>query len=187
MNKVNALIKDGLKVSGLVVVGFRSHNDKRKVMEKKSVLRDSQQYECVYINHDKSLQERQMADNFRSILNSLNVGDLVMKGSRVMKGNKRDRVSSPTDVLRDNNRSSGDGNVSNNDRLERNSQSDRQGGNPNIDRRGLNYSNDRWAGIVIMMGRRTADIVTGWVGIMAVICRKIVIVLCMKTTDIVTG
>ncbi|KAH3858619.1 hypothetical protein DPMN_101247 [Dreissena polymorpha] len=81
MNKVN----DGLKVSGvecaraerkesrdsgkpgLVVVGFRSHNDKRKVMEKKSDLRDSQQYEGVFINHDKSLQERQMADNFRTI------------------------------------------------------------------------------------------------------------------------
>ncbi|KAH3713968.1 hypothetical protein DPMN_073770 [Dreissena polymorpha] len=115
-------------------------------MEKKSVLRNSQQYEGVYINHDKSLQERQMVDNFRTILNSLNVGDLVMKGSRVMKGNKRDRVSSPTDGLCDNNRSSRDGNVSNNDRLERNSQSDRQGVNPNIDRRGLNYSNDRRGG-----------------------------------------
>ena len=48
-----------------------------------------------------------------------------------------------------------------------------------------------------MMGRRTADIVTGGVGIMAAICRKttelvaggmgIVIVMCMKTADIVTG
>ncbi|KAH3794765.1 hypothetical protein DPMN_148303 [Dreissena polymorpha] len=158
INKVNALIKDGLKVSGvecaraerkesrdsskpgLVVVGFHSHNDKRKVMEKKSVLRDSQQYQGVYINHDKSLQERRMADNFRTILNSLNVDDLVMKGSRVMKGNKR------TDGFHNNNRSSRDRHFSNNYRQERNSQSDRQGGNPNNGRRGLIYSNDRAGG-----------------------------------------
>ncbi|KAH3855414.1 hypothetical protein DPMN_097981 [Dreissena polymorpha] len=50
---------------------------------------------------------------------------------------------------------------------------------------------------MVMMGRKTADIVSGGVGIMAPICRKttvlmtggvgIVIVMCMKTTDKVTG
>lgn len=102
--KVNTLIRDGLKVSdvtcisverkksssskpGIVIAKFKSHDDKRKVMVKKSSLGDSRQYRDVFIHHDQSHIDRIMANNFRTILSAMKQHDFTMRGSRIVRVN----------------------------------------------------------------------------------------------------
>lgn len=101
---MNSLIRDGLKVSdvtfskverkksssskpGIVIVKFKSHDDKRKVMVKKSNLGDSRQYKDVFIHHDQSHIDRLMANNFRTILSAMKQHDFTVRGSRVVRVN----------------------------------------------------------------------------------------------------
>ncbi|KAH3806135.1 hypothetical protein DPMN_134450 [Dreissena polymorpha] len=78
VNKINALNKDGLKVTGVVcekaerkknrdstkpgvaIARFKSHGDKRKIMQQKSTLDINQQYRDLFIYRDVSLSERRM-------------------------------------------------------------------------------------------------------------------------------
>ncbi|KAH3805935.1 hypothetical protein DPMN_134245 [Dreissena polymorpha] len=89
VNKINALNKDGLKVTGVVcekaerkknrdsskpgvaIARFKSHGDKRKIMQQKSTLDINQQYRDLFTNHDVSLSERRMSDIFLTILGVL--------------------------------------------------------------------------------------------------------------------
>lgn len=110
--KVNKLIKDGLKVHGvtcksadrknsrssskpgLVIAKMRSHEDKRKVMSNKSKLLDHQQYSGVFVQHDQSQADRVMANNFRTILQSLKGSNLTVRGSRVVQKNASNQQNS---------------------------------------------------------------------------------------------
>ena len=102
LNKVNKLIKDGLKISDVVcesavrkgqnaqksrvvIARFKSFEDKRKIMTQKKKLKDNLQYRDVFIHHDQPLAERVMADNFRTVLNALKQHGLAMRGSRVVQ------------------------------------------------------------------------------------------------------
>ncbi|KAH3784927.1 hypothetical protein DPMN_162999 [Dreissena polymorpha] len=144
VNKVNALIKNGFKVTGVVcdkaerkknrdstkpgvvIARFKSHKDKRKIMQQKSTLDNSQQYRDVFINHDVSLSERRMSDNFRTILGVLKKNDLVIRGSRVVKKGSRSDTSNNDRRESQTSRNEGD---SYNDMRGNNQFSDRQGGN----------------------------------------------------------
>ena len=139
-NKVNSLIKDGLKISGVecikaerkrnrdsrrpgvIVAKFQSHEDKRSVMMQKKRLNDNRQFNNVFINHDLSLSDRRMSENFKTILGALKNEGLVLRGSRVVKASDSSRS--------DNDRrcGSGNGHTYTNDRRGGNNHSDRRGG-----------------------------------------------------------
>lgn len=101
--KVDGLIHDGLRIRdvtvekaerlasrhdskpGVVVAQFRNQEDKKRVMVAKKVLKNSRQYNQVYINHDQSREERNMARNMRTLLNGVNRGHtLQVRGSRIV-------------------------------------------------------------------------------------------------------
>ena len=83
--KVDGLIHDGLRIRdvtvekaerlasrhdskpSVVVVQFRNKEDKKRVMVAKKALKNSRQYNQVYINHDQSREERNMARNMRTL------------------------------------------------------------------------------------------------------------------------
>ncbi|KAH3849397.1 hypothetical protein DPMN_091796 [Dreissena polymorpha] len=103
-SKVNALLKDGLKVShvtvgkverkqsyneskpGVIIVTLNSKEDKQAIMKANTVLRQNSQYKNVFIHHDQLPSERSTNKNFATILNALksSQGNLYMKGSRVV-------------------------------------------------------------------------------------------------------
>lgn len=102
--KVRNLIKDGLKLSdinvlsserkssrnidvpGVVIVRLSSEEDKDRIMSVKSKLKDTKQYEKVYIHSDKSRAERLMSSNFRSLVNAYTKGEKVyVQGARVAR------------------------------------------------------------------------------------------------------
>jgi len=107
MDKVNKLIKDGLKVADVecyqalrkghntnthrvIVASFRSSEDKRKVMVDKKNLKNSDMYKTVYIHHDQSVTERVMSENFRTVLQALKQHGLVMRGQHVVQQDRRE-------------------------------------------------------------------------------------------------
>ena len=110
MDKVNKLIKDGLKVADVecyqalrkghntnthrvIVSSFRSSEDKRKVMVDKKNLKNSDMYKTVYIHHDQSVTERVMSENFRTVLQALKQHGLVMRGQHVVQQDRREGQS----------------------------------------------------------------------------------------------
>ncbi|XP_053373726.1 uncharacterized protein LOC123532192 isoform X2 [Mercenaria mercenaria] len=113
-SKVDSLIKDGIKVNvtcenaerkeskiegkpGVVIAKFKSYSDKMKVMSKKRDLVKNKKYENIYINHDQTKAERQMAQNFRTILGVMKNSGVKMIGSRVVRSSSdhdRSRYSS---------------------------------------------------------------------------------------------
>jgi len=105
-NRVNALLRDGMKLRsvtvdtavrkrssnnkpGVIVASFRSAEDKQSAMSAKNKLKQNQQYERVYVDHDQSRGDRLLADNFRTILVALKHNDtnLCVRGSRVVRNN----------------------------------------------------------------------------------------------------
>ena len=101
--KVDSVIKDGLKIAdinvvsaerkeswndsrpGVVIAKFRNSEEKKRVMTAKTVLRNNRQYSQVYINHDLSKEERNMASNMRTLLNGVRRGhNLQIRGTRVV-------------------------------------------------------------------------------------------------------
>ena len=157
LNKVNSLIKDGLKLngvecvtaerkknrdsrkSGVVIARFKTHDDKRKVMLQKKLLRDNRQYSGVFINHDQSLAERRMSDSFRSILGVLKNNNLVIRGSRVVRVNQQNDADTYNRDRRGSNNSVNDRGVDNRN----NHNNDRRGGS--IDNNQHSFQvNDGW-------------------------------------------
>ena len=110
--KVNALIKDGLRIRdvtcnsaerktsyneakpGVIIASFSSHEDKRKVMQKKVDLKYCRQYDNVFIQHDLSQPDRILSNNFRTILSALREQNLTVRGTRVVQLNRENRNDS---------------------------------------------------------------------------------------------
>jgi hypothetical protein len=87
--KVNNLIKKGLLINnvavlsterktanntntvGVVIANFQSVDDVKAILSAKSKLKDSQQYEDVFIHKDHTLEERSMNRNMKTLVNAL--------------------------------------------------------------------------------------------------------------------
>lgn len=54
-------------------------------MSKRNDLVKNNKYACIFINHDQTKAERQMAQNFRTILGAMKDSCIRMVGSRIMK------------------------------------------------------------------------------------------------------
>ena len=79
VNKVNDMLRDGLKIRdvtvatavrkgsgrenrpGVVIATCKSVDDKKKIMSNKRALKDSRHYEKVYLDHDLSKEDRNLA------------------------------------------------------------------------------------------------------------------------------
>ncbi len=101
--KVNSLIKDGLKLRdveververkeshlegrhGHVIAKLRSVDHVKSVMKHKAKLKDSTVHKDVYIEPDRSRQERQNISNMRTIVNAVGRDKLELKGSRLVR------------------------------------------------------------------------------------------------------
>jgi len=103
MQKVDSVIKDGLKINdihvvsaerkdsrndsrpGLVIAKFSTSEEKKTVMAAKKNLRDNRQYSTVYINHDLSREGRNLASNMRTLLSGVRRGqNLQVRGTRIV-------------------------------------------------------------------------------------------------------
>lgn len=100
-DKVNTFIRDDLKLNGVnivqadrkdkyngntcgvIVAKCASIDDKWKVMEAKSVLRDTVNASHIRIFHDKPKWQRQHEANVRLVVNTLGTNKLYLRGSRV--------------------------------------------------------------------------------------------------------
>ena len=120
-NKVNALFKDGLRLSDVsvsdaerkksrseskprvVIAKLKNKNDKQRVMKKKSKLKDSRRFSKVFIHHDQVPSQRSVSSNFRAILCAMKVNNsnLAMRGSRVVYTESSDDQGSRRDNSRD--------------------------------------------------------------------------------------
>ncbi|XP_053402913.1 putative uncharacterized protein DDB_G0286901 [Mercenaria mercenaria] len=103
--KVNSLIKDGIGIKnvsvlkterktvensdkpGVVIATFQSMEDRRKVLSVKNKLKDSNQYDGVFISKDMSFDERSTSRNFMVIVNALreNGCNISLQGNRVVQ------------------------------------------------------------------------------------------------------
>lgn len=106
--KVNGLFRDGLKMaevvvdcverkesrvesaSGVVVVTLGSKEDKRNILRVKTRLNKNHRYKRVFIHPDLPKRERQLAANFRKVVNAVQNSDvkLFVKGSRVLSSRR---------------------------------------------------------------------------------------------------
>ena len=102
LNKVNALIKDGLKLReavcihaerkqsqvetqcGVIIATCDTNESKREIMRAKSNLRNSRAYERVFIEHDMPVQERNQIANLRRLVSAVGKDSLRMRGSKVV-------------------------------------------------------------------------------------------------------
>ena len=103
--KVNALISKSLKFgdvkiakavrktsnsssrSGIVIVTFKSANDKSKVMSVKAKLKGDNILSNVFINNDQSFDDRRLSNSLKTIVDAVNRGDtnLSVQGTRVVR------------------------------------------------------------------------------------------------------
>ena len=106
--KVNGLFRDGLKlaevivdcverkesrvesVPGVVVVTLGSKEDKRNILRMKTSLNKNYRFKRVFIHPDLPKRERQLAANFRKVVNAVQNSDvkLFVKGSRVLSSRR---------------------------------------------------------------------------------------------------
>ena len=101
-NKLNAVIKQGIKLqgiqvshavrkrgfngrSGVIIAKCKSSEDKEAIMNNKKVLKDSRNFKDISIYHDKPLVERQYEANVRLLVDMLAKDKLEVRGSRVQK------------------------------------------------------------------------------------------------------
>ena len=107
--KVEGLIKDTLKVKdvevskverkdsfspdkpGVVIVSCNNPDDRNKVLKVKSRLKDSKRYKRVFIDADKSRQQRQYEANLRMLVNTMAKDSLMVRGSRVIQKPEQNR------------------------------------------------------------------------------------------------
>ena len=119
-NKVNALIRDGLKIKdvsvvsaerktsrkenehGLIVAKCSSADDKKKIMTNKRHLKSDRKYSKVYINHDMCKNDRVLVSNLKSIAKAVGHDKLVVKGNKICARTGRDHSDHRT--IRDENR-----------------------------------------------------------------------------------
>ena len=99
-NRVNGLIKDGLRIKdvsvvsaerkqsrnrkpGVIVATCKSDKDVAKVLKNKKDLKNVRQYEQVYVEPDVPLQQRIQNSNLRNIVSVIGEDKLELRGSRV--------------------------------------------------------------------------------------------------------
>lgn len=106
LNKVNGLVRDGLRVKdvqavsaerkksyrqGIILASFRNISDKRKVMEKKAQLKDSRNYKDIFIEHSIPKNQRMINSSLRNIVQAIGDNKLEIKGTIVKPKFVRDR------------------------------------------------------------------------------------------------
>ena len=102
LQKVNRLIKEGLKLQsteigtadrkraaregnyGVVIASCVNKEQKDKIMSAKSALQKFKRYERVYIEHDRSIEERLNIANMKTLVKNLGSDRLVVKGKRIV-------------------------------------------------------------------------------------------------------
>jgi hypothetical protein len=102
-SKLNTLIKEGLKLTdiqvthvirkrafrdtdnGVVVATCKDNEQKRKIMLAKASLQRSKKYERVFIEHDKSREERVNMSNMKTIVNTIGRDKLSIRGNRIVE------------------------------------------------------------------------------------------------------
>ncbi len=103
ISKMNSLIKDSLKLwdveveraerkesylegrHGHILVKLKSIDNMKSVMKNKAKLKDSANYRNVYIEPDRSREERQNLSNLRTIMNTVGRDKLELSGSRLIR------------------------------------------------------------------------------------------------------
>ena len=102
VDKVNSVIKDGVKESiavvsairkesrkegkdGVVIATFASNEDKQKVMSSKKKLAKSNQYKHVSIFHDRPYEQRVQNANMRALVDLVGKDKVAMKGDRIVR------------------------------------------------------------------------------------------------------
>ena len=103
MNKVNSLIRDGLKLKdikvlkaerkgsyhgkpGVIIASIETVEQKGKVMEAKKELKKTNAYKKVYIEDDRPIQTRVAESNMRTILKEIGKSDnYVFSNGRLFK------------------------------------------------------------------------------------------------------
>ncbi len=105
-DEIDTLIRTGLKLeinikraerkksyngnNGIVIAWCKSSADKMAIMEKKRILSSHQRYGKVYIDQNKSYEERLSEGNMRALVNVLGKDKIHMRGRRVFpKGIKQ--------------------------------------------------------------------------------------------------
>ncbi|VDH94852.1 Hypothetical predicted protein [Mytilus galloprovincialis] len=107
LNKVNSLIRDGLKLSnikflkaerkvsrdskpGLIIAKVQSLEDKKSIMKAKSKLKGNKSFSSVYIENDIPWEVRSQQNNLRTILKEIGKSDKYrVVGSKIVR-NQRD-------------------------------------------------------------------------------------------------
>ncbi|CAC5356274.1 unnamed protein product [Mytilus coruscus] len=110
VNKVISVFKDGLRLKdiqvvsaerkktankkkhGVVVVKLQSSAEKRKVVEKKRELKQSRNFQDVFIENDIPKAQRLMNNNLRNIVKAIGMNKLEMRGTRVCPKSNDNRV-----------------------------------------------------------------------------------------------
>ena len=106
-NKVNAVIREGVKVnvevdtairkpskkdgkSSIIIATFKNLDDKEKVMENKKKLGKSVNHKNVSIDHERSVEELQYQANLRVLSEAVGKDKVVVKGRRVVPAKKKE-------------------------------------------------------------------------------------------------
>jgi len=78
--------------NGVIIVTFKSQNDKQSVMKAKRVLKNSRRYNNVYIENDMSPSERNNVNNLKTIASMLGNDKVYVRGSRLIpRSDRNDR------------------------------------------------------------------------------------------------
>jgi hypothetical protein len=107
-SKVNGLIRDGLKLRdisiesaerkesrgtrfpGVIIAKCKSAEHKQAILSNKKKLRESRNFQNVYITSDKSLQQRIFESNMRVLAETVGDGQLRVTGSRLQRASAGD-------------------------------------------------------------------------------------------------
>ena len=104
-NKVNAVIREGVKVNvevekaerkksrkegqpGIVLAKLKNKEDKELVMKEKKKLAQSTNHKIVSIDHERSAEERRIQANMRVLSKVIGKDKLVLKGGRLIEAKK---------------------------------------------------------------------------------------------------
>jgi hypothetical protein len=105
VSKVNDLVKDGCLVrdvkilraerkqtgrdsdAGLVIATCQCKEDKQAIMKQKMKLKSSRNYHNIYIEHDRTREERVQLSNMRTIASVIGPGRVSVRGNRLVVNN----------------------------------------------------------------------------------------------------
>ena len=102
INQLEGLIKDGLKLNkvnitkairkksdgkrpGVIIVLVGGVDKKKEVMKAKRQLKNNRKYSYVFIENDKSYEQRLYEANNKKLLNLIGTKDHIVKGGRILR------------------------------------------------------------------------------------------------------